>query len=194
MGKRSKIPGLPKEGAKRQREQIATRALLLGGRYDKATSMIIVETTTDNGPGLLPSWWHEYYDVEGRQLSQKEGRERQKQAQRRYRGGNGFVPTVGQKLDTQKYRDMYSKSFAPVIWSKKLEEKFKKGTVFSGLLNNEPPEVPTPMTATSIMIKQHQAEARISDAADALRYSIDNEIMDKLMEKAINSIITSEVT
>lgn len=180
-----------RQGNKRQREQIATRALLLGGRYDKTTSMIIVETTTDNGPGLLPSWWQEYYDVEGRQLSQREGRERQKQAARRYRGGSRFVPTVGQKLDTQKYRDMFSKSFAPVIWGKKLEEQFKKGTVFSGLLNNEPPD--GPVTATQIKMMEQNSMRRFSDAADALCYSINNEIMDKLMEKAINSIVTSEV-
>lgn len=81
MGKRNKPPGIPKEGRKKQRQEIETRALLLGAVYDKATSMLIKTEIGEHG-GVATNWTT-YYDVMGRELPLKEAKRRIREADTR---------------------------------------------------------------------------------------------------------------
>lgn len=81
MGKRNKPPGIPKEGRKKQRQEIETRALLLGAVYDKATSMLVKTDTGEHGG--VPTNWTTYFDVMGRELSIKEAKRRIAEADKR---------------------------------------------------------------------------------------------------------------
>lgn len=81
MGKRNKPLGLPKEGRKKQRQEIETRALLPGAVYDKATSMLIKTEIGEHG-GVATNWTT-YYDVMGRELPLKEANARLARANKR---------------------------------------------------------------------------------------------------------------
>lgn len=84
MGKRSKPPGLPKKTpTKKQREQITARAMLLGATWDDPTNMFIKTDRHDNGPGMIPSHWTTYFNVNGVELSLKEAKKRIAAAEKR---------------------------------------------------------------------------------------------------------------
>lgn len=90
MGKRSKPPGLPKKTpTKKQREQITARAMLLGATWDDPTNMFIKTDRHDNGPGMIPSHWTTYFNVNGVELSLKEAKKRIAAAEKRSIMGRG---------------------------------------------------------------------------------------------------------
>lgn len=117
MGKRARIPGVSRGGGKRQAEEIATRALLLGAKWDKATSMLVKTTHSSNGPGMIPSYWEEFFDVNGNPLTQREASDRRKRANQKFKGRHGQLVTK-----KNNYRASFSKSF----WSEALKQQFAK--------------------------------------------------------------------
>lgn len=120
MGKRARIPGVSRGTAKKQAEEIATRALLLGAKWDKTTSMLVRTTHSSNGPGMIPSYWEEFFDVNGNPLTQKEASARRKRANQKIKGRHGQIITP---------KNNYRASFSKWIISNKQAMDFQKSSV-----------------------------------------------------------------
>ena len=92
MGKKTRVPGVntrPEKG-KKQRQEIATRALLLGATWDKYAGLLIREQRGEAGG--LPTVWAEYFDVNGVPVGPVEASKRIKEAEKRYRLGRHAQP------------------------------------------------------------------------------------------------------
>lgn len=126
MGKRARIPGVSRGTAKKQAEEIATRALLLGAEWDKTTSMLVRTTHSSNGPGMIPSYWEEFFDVNGNPLTQKEASARRKRANQKFKSRHGRLITP-----KNNYRASFSKSTTPGLFNSKITEQFIKSNLFT---------------------------------------------------------------
>lgn len=167
----------PRTPGKRQRQEIETRAMLLDAVWDKHASLFV--KYEERVAGGMATHWTTFFDINGNELPYGEGEKRIKAAKKRYQTpplARGFGKSV----------------FASKVWQEKLK---KQGEFYKSAFMNQmpPPEDPhIAATATSIKIMEAQGRTRINDdAADALRYAVDSEIMVKMMDMTIKNIITT---